>query len=337
MKKEALLYNKLKRNDVQCALCSHRCKIADQKFGICAVRQNLGGVLYTHVYGEVIASQVDPIEKKPLYHFLPGSQSFSIAAPGCNFRCGFCQNWKISQMKAGGDVSFNDHFCSAADTVNAAISQKCASISYTYTEPTVNFEYCLDVSKLAKTKGLYNVWVTNGFMTIEALTMIQPYIDAANVDLKFFSEGSYKNICAGSLKPVQESIKFMHANNIWVEVTTLVVPGKNDSESELTKIAEFLAGIDASIPWHISKFFPNHQYTAYAPTPDATMQKALDIGRNAGLRYIYAGNVHSWGNSTYCHSCKELLIKRAGFTILQENLEHGLCKFCKAKICGNFS
>ncbi|MFA5100662.1 MAG: AmmeMemoRadiSam system radical SAM enzyme, partial [Candidatus Omnitrophota bacterium] len=287
MKKEALLYTKLKANQVQCILCSHRCKIADQKFGFCGVRQNLSGILYTHVYGEVIASHIDPIEKKPLYHFLPGSQSFSIAAPGCNFRCGFCQNWEISQLKAGNGVSFEDHFCPASDTVNAAVSNKCASISYTYTEPTINFEYCLDVSKLAKAKGVKNVWVTNGFMTNEALTMIQPYMDAANVDLKFFNEGSYKKICAGSLKPVQESIKFMRANNIWVEVTTLVVPGKNDSDVELKQIAQFLAGIDVNIPWHISKFFPNYQYAAYDPTSEGTLQKAFKIGQGCGLRYIY--------------------------------------------------
>jgi pyruvate formate lyase activating enzyme len=337
MKKESLLYNKLKHNQVQCILCSHRCKIADQKFGICGVRQNLAGVLYTHVYAEVIASQIDPIEKKPLYHFLPGTQSYSIASPGCNFRCGFCQNWQISQLKVGSGVSFDDHFCPAADIVNGALSNKCASISYTYSEPTINFEYCLDVSKLAKEKGVKNVWVTNGFMTPEALTMISPYMDAANVDLKFFNERSYKQICAGSLKPVQETIKAMNKNNIWVEVTTLVVPGKNDSQAELKQIAQFIAGISLDIPWHISKFFPNYNYTNLDPTSDGSLQKALEIGQQAGLRYIYVGNVYGWGNSTHCHNCKALLIKREGFFIRENSVENSVCKFCQAKIPGVFA
>lgn len=336
MKKEALLYNKLKRNQVQCILCSHRCKIADRKFGICGVRQNLAGILYTHVYAEVIASQSDPIEKKPLYHFLPGTQSFSIAAPGCNFRCGFCQNWQISQLKAGNGVSFEDHFCPAADTVNAALSHKCASISYTYTEPTINFEYCYDVSRLAKEKGLKNVWVTNGFMTPEALKIIAPYMDAANVDLKFFNEGAYKKICGGSLKPVLESIKFMHQNNIWVEVTTLIVPGKNDSPAELKQIAQFIAGVSRDIPWHISKFFPNYNYTTLDPTSEGSLQKAFEIGQQAGLRYIYVGNVYGWGSSTQCHNCKKPLIKREGFFIRDNCIENGACSFCKAKIPGIF-
>jgi pyruvate formate lyase activating enzyme len=334
MKKEALLYTKLKGTQVQCILCAHRCKIADQKFGFCGVRQNIGGIVYTYAYGEVIASHVDPIEKKPLYHFLPGSQSFSIAAPGCNFRCGFCQNWQISQLKVGGSVSFEDHFCPATDIVNAALAQKCASISYTYTEPTLNFEYNLAVSKLAKEKGLRNVWVTNGFMTLEALAMIQPYMDAANVDLKFFNEKSYKKICAGSLKPVQETIKFMRANNIWVEVTTLVVPGKNDSPAELKQIAQFLAGIDVNIPWHVSKFFPDYQYATYNPTSDGSLQTAADIGNGAGLRYVYVGNVFGWGSSTSCPSCKKILVKRENLTILEENLDRGRCKFCQEQIPG---
>ena len=336
MKKEALLYNKLKNNEVQCILCSHRCKIADQKAGICGVRQNISGALYSLVYGEVIASQVDPIEKKPLYHFLPDTQSFSIATPGCNFKCGFCQNWQLSQLKAGAGVSFEDHFCPATDTINAAISQKCASISYTYSEPTIFFEYCLDVSKLAREKGLKNIWVTNGFMTIEALAMIQPYMDAANVDLKFFNERSYRKICGGSLKPVLESIAFMRKNNIWVEVTTLIVPKKNDSPAELKQIAGFIAGVDKDIPWHISKYFPNYQYKD-EPTSEGLLQKAAEIGQACGLRYVYVDNVYGWGNSTFCHNCKQRLIKREGFFIRENNIENGACSFCKAKIPGIFT
>jgi len=337
MKKEALLYHKLQGADVQCDLCSHRCRIADRKLGICGVRQNLGGVLYTLVYGEVIASQVDPVEKKPLYHFLPGTQSFSIAAPGCNFHCGFCQNWQLSQLKAGTGISFEDHFCPATDTVNAAMSQKCASISYTYSEPTVFFEYCLDVSRLAREKGLKNVWVTNGFMTPEALAMIRPYMDAANVDLKFFSERSYKKICGGSLRPVLDTIAFLRKNNIWVEVTTLVVPKKNDSLSELKQIASFIAGIDPDIPWHISKFFPNYQYDREQPTSEGVLQSAAEVGKKCGLRYIYVDNVFGWGSSTYCPQCTELLIKREGFFIRENSVENGACAFCKTRIPGVFA
>ncbi len=336
MRKEALLYEKLGGKKVRCLLCGHKCVIADQKTGFCGVRVNDGGTLFSLVYGEVIASHVDPIEKKPLYHFLPGTGSFSIAAPGCNFRCGFCQNWQISQLKYGNGVSFEDYFCPAGDTVNVALSNKCASISYTYTEPTVFFEYCLDVMKLARSKGLCNVWVTNGFMSPQALDMAGPYMDAANVDLKFFDDALYKKICGGELKPVLETIRSLREKNVWVEVTTLVVPGKNDSEKELKKIAAFLAGVDKNIPWHISKFFPNYKFTSEEPTSEGVLQKASDIGHKAGLKYVYVGNVFGWGNSTYCHKCKELLIKREGFFIRDNHIKDGVCSFCKEKIPGVF-
>jgi pyruvate formate lyase activating enzyme len=229
-----------------------------------------------------------------------------------------------------------DHFCPANDTVNAALSNKCASISYTYTEPTIFFEYCLDTAKAAKEKGLANVFVTNGYMTTDALSMIKPYLDAANVDLKFFNDASYKKICAGSLKPVQETIKFMRKNNIWVEVTTLVVPGSNDTDKELRHIAEFLARVDKDMPWHISRFFPNYQFKGYDPTAEGSLQKAYAIGQKAGLRYIYVGNVYGWGNSTFCHNCKNTVIKREGFIIREYKIDDNACAYCKTPIPGRF-
>jgi len=335
--KEALLYEKLENKLVRCRLCSHQCKIAEQKFGFCGVRQNRDGVLYSCVYGKPIALHVDPIEKKPLYHFLPGSASFSIATIGCNFHCGFCQNWEISQAKAKGADSFAQDEVSPQEIVQAALKNECASISYTYTEPTIFFEYALDIAKLAKEKGLYNNFVTNGYMSRECLEMIQPYLDAANVDLKFFRDEAYKKICGARLQPVLDSIKLMHQLGIWVEVTTLVVPGENDSEEELRAIAEFLAGVDKNIPWHISRFHPDFQFTGHEATPVETLKKAGEFGRQAGLTYIYVGNVYGFGNDTYCPNCKKLLVKREIFSVLENNLKEGKCAFCNTKIRGWFS
>jgi pyruvate formate lyase activating enzyme len=222
--KEALLYEKLDRRLVQCYLCSHYCKIAHQKFGLCGVRQNIDGVLYTHVYGRPCALHLDPIEKKPLYHFFPGSFSFSIATIGCNFRCSFCQNWKISQSSFRDGAPLSAEELSPEEILEEALENNAKSISYTYTEPTIFFEYALEIAKLAKEKALYNNFVTNGYMTKETIQMIKPYLDAANVDLKFFRENSYRKICSASLEPVLNSIKLMHELGVWLEVTTLVVP-----------------------------------------------------------------------------------------------------------------
>ena len=284
MKKEALLYEKLGEKLVRCYLCNHRCKIADQKFGFCGVRQNIDGILYTHVYGNLIVMHIDPIEKKPFYHFLPGSTSLSIATIGCNFRCSFCQNWEISQESirdgAGGEMKTE---VNPQDIVKEALKNKCQSISYTYTEPTIFFEYALDTAKLAKKEGLYNNFVTNGYMTKEALKTIRPYLDAVNVDLKFFKNNSYQKICSGSLEPVLDSIRLMHELGIWVEVTTLVVPGENDTEEELSGIANFIASIDKNIPWHISRFHPDYKFRDRSATPETTLKKAQGLGRRPGL------------------------------------------------------
>lgn len=336
MKKEALLYQELGNQEVQCNLCSHRCKIADEKFGFCGVRQNIDGILFTHVYGNIISAHVDPIEKKPLYHFLPGSKSFSLATIGCNFRCGFCQNWEISQMMIDGTQSQEGTYYPPETVVKVALDNGCKSISYTYTEPTIFFEYALDCAKLAREKGLYNIFVTNGFMTKEAIQMIKPYLNAANVDLKFFKEESYKKICSGNLQPVLDSIALINELGIWVEVTTLVVPGENDSDGELKGIAQFLANVDKNIPWHISRFHPDYKLQNAVLTPEKTLKKALDIGYQAGLRYIYIGNVSGWGNDTSCCNCRKLLIKREGFGVLEMTLQDNNCPYCKTAIPGVF-
>jgi len=333
--KEALLYEKLENNLVSCNLCAHRCRIAEGKFGICGVRENLKGALFTHAYGKVIAAHVDPIEKKPLYHFLPGSFSFSVATIGCNFRCKFCQNWEISQSGFkntpgdGKDIS-------AKELVEAALENKCKSISYTYTEPTIFFEYALECAKLAKANGLCNIFVTNGYMTKDALELVRPYLDAANVDLKFFRDLSYKKICAGSLAPVLETIKLMHKLGIWVETTTLIVPGENDSVEELKDIADFIASVDRNIPWHVSRFHPDYKFNTVESTPEASLKKACEIGRNSGLNFVYAGNIQGWGNDTNCPECGKLLVKREVFNVLQNDLKCGKCGFCLADIPGVF-
>ncbi len=294
MIKEAMLYEKLGDGNVECRLCAHRCKIPPDKSGICGVRKNQDGKLYTLVYGEIIAAHVDPIEKKPLYHFLPGSYSYSIATVGCNFRCSFCQNWQISQaskMGEGWRVKGGGREMQPEDVVREAKKNKCKSISYTYTEPTIFFEYAYDTARLAKEAGLSNVFVTNGYMTLKALEKISPYLDAANIDLKSFREDFYKEMCKAHLEPVLESIKTMKELGIWVEITTLVVTGKNDRDEEFEDIAEFIAGVDPGIPWHISRFHPDFKYLDRAPTPVETLKRAREIGNKTGLEHIHLGNI----------------------------------------------
>lgn len=334
--KEALLYKKMEDKKVLCNLCSHHCLIADGKFGICNVRQNIEGILYTHSYGNLVSANIDPVEKKPIFHLLPGSISYSIATAGCNFRCNFCQNWQISQKKEADSLGVSPFHMSPEKIIEEAKRSKCKSISYTYTEPTIFFEYALEIAKLAKNEGLYNVFVTNGFMTKECLDMLDGVLDAANVDLKSFSEDYYKKICGARLKPVLESIEYMRKLNIWVEVTTLVVPTLNDSEKELKQIASFLAGIGKEIPWHISRFYPQYKIEDLAPTPLSALKKAYDIGKEAGLNYVYLGNVPGEGENTFCYDCNELLIERIGYFVKKNTIDEGRCPKCKSKIHGTW-
>jgi pyruvate formate lyase activating enzyme len=336
MVKEAMLYEVCDHDRMACRLCAHRCLIAPGKFGVCGVRENRDGKLLTHVYGEVIAAHVDPIEKKPFFHFLPGTTSFSIATVGCNFRCGFCQNWEISQASKKERSVSRGQELSPEDVVRNALDQGCRSISYTYTEPTIFFEYAYDTAVLAKKAGLVNNFVTNGFMTAEALETIHPYLDAANVDLKAFRDETYKKVCRARLEPVLDSIRLMRKLKVWVEVTTLVVPGLNDGDEELRDIARFIAGVDRDIPWHISRFHPDYKYTNTKPTPVTTLQKAFNIGKKEGLRYVYIGNVMDEGDFTLCPKCLKPLIQRHGFWVEDNKIKDGRCPFCQTPIAGVF-
>lgn len=336
MIKEAMLWRKSEKGPVDCFLCAHRCRVAAGKFGVCGVRENRGEELVTHVYGEVIAAHIDPIEKKPLYHFQPGTTSFSIATVGCNFRCPFCQNWQISQVRKKGQSPSEGQALSPEEVVRLARTRGCRSISYTYTEPTVFFEYAYDTARLARRAGLSNVFVTNGYMTAEALRTIQPFLDAANVDLKAFRDETYKKTCGARLQPVLDSIRLMRELGIWVEVTTLVVPDLNDGDKELGDIARFIASVSPEIPWHISRFHPDYEYTKAPATPLETLRKASRFGKQAGLKYIYIGNV--WGESekTDCPQCGKTLLQRSGFSVGENKVKDGKCPHCGTPISGVF-
>lgn len=333
---EALLYEKRSDRKVECALCSHRCVISDGQRGICRVRENQGGILHTLVYGRLIASHIDPIEKKPLFHFLPGSLSYSIATVGCNFRCRFCQNAEIAQMPADRGGRIRGETLDAEAVVAAAERGGCRSIAYTYTEPTIFFEFALDAARLAHARGIRNVFVTNGYMTREALKTIAPFLDAANVDLKAFSRKYYAELCGAKLDPVLETLRNMRSMGVFVEVTTLVVPGLNDDPAELEALAEFLVrDLGPDTPWHISRFHPTYQLTDRPPTPIKTLQAAREIGRLAGLRYVYTGNIPGdEGENTFCPSCGEALIERLGFRVGRVRLTDGCCMKCGATIVG---
>jgi len=333
--KEALLYKKLKDGRVHCALCAHRCIIEPGERGICAVRENRGGTLYTLVYGKVISSHVDPIEKKPLFHFLPGSRSFSIATVGCNFRCEHCQNYEISQYpRERPDVAIPGEELTPEDVVGAAKRSDSKSISYTYTEPTIFLEFALDCARLAREKGLKNVFVSNGFMTPESARLIAPYLDGDNIDLKGDNE-FYKEVCSARVEPVKNTIRLMKELGVWVEVTTLVIPGRNDSDETLRDIADFLVSVDPSMPWHVTQFYPTYKMLDVARTPVETLRRARDIGLRAGLKFVYEGNVPGeGGENTFCPSCGELLIERFGYSIERMRLREGACLKCGTRIEG---
>mgnify|MGYP000858062593 CR=1 FL=1 len=332
--KEAYLYNRLEDERVRCALCNHRCVIKPGKRGICGVRENRGGTLYSLVYGKVIAAHTDPIEKKPLFHFLPGSLSYSIATVGCNFRCRFCQNADISQMPAEtGRIEGKDTTPEAV--VEAALASGCESIAYTYTEPTIFFEMAHDTALLADSKGLKNVFVSNGYMTPECLEFIHPHLHAANVDLKAFTDRFYKEQCGAKLAPVLTTLETMKRLNVWLEVTTLLIPGHNDDPGELRELADFLVNLDPYIPWHISRFYPTYKLLDAPPTPPETVRRARDIGYEAGLKYVYTGNLPGdMGEKTYCPDCGELLIDRVGFRVGGMRIKDGKCAQCGGRLAG---
>ena len=334
MIREAMLYEKKEDRRVTCRLCAHFCAVAPGKRGICAVRENREGVLHTLNYGLIIAENVDPIEKKPLFHFQPGSRSYSIASVGCNFQCRFCQNHEISQMpRETGRIAGRP--ADPSSIVSRAIESGSKSISYTYTEPTIFFEFAYDTAKLAREQNLRNVFVTNGYLSEEALNRIEPFLDGANVDLKAFTDDFYRKYCGARLAPVLETLKRMKAKKIWVEITTLIIPGLNDDPQELLKIAEFIRSIGAETPWHISRFHPQYQMRDLPPTEVAKLHEAARIGKEAGLEHVYTGNVpgDSWEH-TCCTRCHAPLIQRFGYYIRELNIKNGACPHCGTPLEG---
>ncbi|MFH2020787.1 MAG: AmmeMemoRadiSam system radical SAM enzyme [archaeon] len=332
---EAMFYTK-EEELVKCTLCPHNCRIPDGKSGICAVRKNCGGKLYSEVYGKSIAYHIDPIEKKPLFHFFPGEKIFSFATAGCNFKCDFCQNWDISQISKGKSGQIIGEEFSPKEIARHAVLSGCKSIAMTYNEPTIFFEYAYDTCIEAKKHDIKTVFVSNGFINKAPINKISKVLDAINIDLKSYSEDFYKRVCGGKLEPVLNAIKEYHKQGVWVEITTLVIPGQNDSEEELKRIAGFIASVDKNIPWHISRFHPDYKMTRLNATPIETLEMAYKIGKKAGLNFVYVGNVASDYENTYCPKCEKLLIEREGYLIKVDNINKGKCKFCSNKIAGIF-
>jgi len=332
--KEAMLYEKEELAAVTCNLCAHRCYVPTGHEGICKVRENRAGVLYTLVYDRVISANIDPIEKKPLFHFLPGTEAYSIATVGCNFHCRYCQNWEISQLPRIREGGVPGEKLTPTEIVNLALEAGCTSIAYTYTEPTIFFELAYDTARLATAAGLKNIFVTNGYMTAEALKMIQPHLHAANIDLKGFDDKRHRRMSGAKLQPVLDSIALTKELGIWLEVTTLVVPGHNDTDEELRQIALFLKSVAPEIPWHLSAFFPAYKMMEVEPTDRESLIRAWQIGKDAGLHHVYCGNLPGLHEDTVCHRCNETLIRRVGFNVEANRLDRGRCPSCHTAIHG---
>lgn len=327
--KEALYYKKLKDKIVQCQLCPRKCLIKDSERGDCRVRENNSGKLYSLVYGKPCSVGVDPIEKKPLFHFLPGSKVYSIGTAGCNLHCSFCQNWTISQVNPE-DVSAVD--LEPKDVVKQAKQCGCKGIAYTYSEPTIFYEYALETAKLAKEKGLKNIWVSNGFINEEPIKRISKYIDAANIDLKGINNKFYRKYTLAWVEPVLNCLKILKRNNVWIEITNLVIPGANDKESEIEELCKWISkNLGRNVPLHFSRFFPCYKLNRLEETPIDTLAMAKKIGKKY-LDYVYVGNLHREEN-TYCPECKSLLIKRRGFDVLKNSIKKGRCE-CGKEIEG---
>lgn len=334
MAHQALLYKPLKDNAVQCNLCAHRCYIKPGEVGKCRVRYNDNGILKTAAYGNPIAAHVDPIEKKPLYHFHPGSYAYSIAIAGCNFTCQWCQNWDISQSP-WLTTDQKSPIIPPDEIVKRTLAQQCQSIAYTYTEPTIFFEYCFDISKLAKEAGIKNVYVSNGYMTKEMLELYHPWLDAANIDIKAFSNETYQKYIGAHLRPVLETCKLMKKLGIWLEITTLVIPTVNDDPKEIQDIAIFIRDeLGEDTPWHISRYFPSFNFRDIPPTPVKTLKKIEEIGKGEGLQYVYVGNI-SQESVTKCPKCGEDLIRRWGSQIVMNKInKDSTCPKCGHRIPG---
>jgi pyruvate formate lyase activating enzyme len=313
-----------------CQLCRHYCQLKENQIGLCGVNKNEEGRLKNLVYGKVSALHVDPIEKKPLYHFLPGSMALSLGTVGCNLQCPFCQNWQISQTSEL-DTSTE---ISPEKLVVLARENGCQTIAYTYNEPTIFYPFAKETARLAKAQGIKNIFVSNGMETPEMIAEMQGVIDGFNIDLKSFDPEYYKKYLKGSLEGVLDTLKRLVQQGFWVEVTTLIVPGDNDSDEELHQIAAFIAEeLGLSVPWHISAFSPNYKVEDKSYTPLSTLQRAKEIGESHGLHYIYMGNILS-DSSTYCPQCHTVLIERQGYTVTENRLREGACPVCQREIEG---
>jgi pyruvate formate lyase activating enzyme len=332
--KESYLYKKMSGNQVECQTCSHYCNLAPGKRGICGVRENIDGKLYALNYDKVITYNIDPIEKKPIFHYLPGTNTFSFSTVGCNFRCDNCQNWDISQGPKKSNTILGEKI-SPNELVNLAKKSNCKSISYTYTEPTIFLELALNTMKIAKNEGLKNIWVSNGFMSKKSFELASPYIDAINIDLKFFDNEQYKKITGGRLDPVLENLKRFKKAGIFLEVTTLAIPTLSDSPEMFTKISKFIKDeLGPDTPWHISAFSGEISWKLQhlPPTPVEIIKRAYQIGKEAGLKYVYTGNIFGdSGENTYCPKCNEKVIERFGYTIKRFD-KNANCPKCNEKI-----
>lgn len=332
----ARLWHPLSGGSVRCDLCHHRCQIDPGQAGLCGVRVNREGTLVARSYGRLVAANADPVEKKPLFHFHPGSRAFSVATAGCNLHCDFCQNWSISQYPVlhpgsplPGDVVGPEEIVAAAERTG------CATIAYTYTEPTVFWELVVDTAARAHAAGVANALVTNGYMTPDALDLLGDHLDAANVDLKGADPHSLEAVTGARPGPVRRNIRTLRERGVWVEVTTLIVPGLNDDERALRSIASFLASVDPDIPWHVSRFHPDYKMRDRSPTDADLLARACDWGEREGLRYVYTGNL--WGDdheSTRCPSCGQVVLERHGFRLGQVRLRDGRCVKCQASVAG---
>lgn len=334
----AWLSHKLEDGRIACEACNQHCKLSEGEYGVCGIRKVENGELYLLTYGLAAAVNVDPIEKKPMFHFLPGSDVFSFGTVGCNFSCKFCQNADISQYPKEHHHDIFGSSLPPQKAVDLALEYGCKSIAYTYNEPVVFFEYTYDTAKLAHEAGLKNIYVTSGYETHKALDTIAPFLDGMNIDIKGFNQSFYKDICGASFKPVLDTIEYAYKKGIWIETTTLLIPGMNDSDEEIRAIAEFLASLDTSIPWHISAFHPMYKMTDIPKTPSSTLYRAYEIGKDAGLKYVYVGNIDDKAHeSTYCPSCQKPLIERHGHIgqfVTNHLVNLNCCPYCETAIKG---
>ena len=326
-------FTSLEGGEIQCELCPHRCRVAKGKRGICRVRENKEGKYYSLVYGNPCAVHLDPIEKKPLFHVLPGTASFSLATAGCNFQCKFCQNWEISQAFPEDVYSYE---VPPEVIVKKAKEIHARSIAYTYVEPTIFYEYMFDIGHLTKKEGLLNVTHSNGFINPGPLKNLCKVLDAANIDLKGFTENFYRELCAGDLNPVLETLKTLKKEKVHLEITNLIIPTKNDDLSVLREMCLWIRReLGADTPIHFSRFYPLYKLKNLPPTPVSTLDKAREAALSAGLEYVYVGNIpgHA-GESTFCPKCKKMIIQRTGYMVGEINLKNGKCRYCGKPIPG---